>query len=216
MGILNRDLLKTLFRTGAKPLQQDYWSWLDSFFHKEEKIPVDSVENLTGILEDKADSTAVVSAVSAHDASPTAHSDIRDLIGVIVEGYSFDSSKPPRRTGRKFKGKDIWRWDIEGNINSSGYDLFSVGFPYLEAGMEDDGSETYSPLRVEGVIYREWGDSFNICMGLNYAYDISGNLKRFIISCEDGIRMFDSDDGTWNFVGYKYYVSLEFLRESDF
>lgn len=42
--------LKQWFVTEAKPLQTHYWAWLDSFWHKDEKLPIGSVQGLTELL----------------------------------------------------------------------------------------------------------------------------------------------------------------------
>lgn len=38
--------LKNWFRTGAKPLQQQFWDWMDSFWHKSEIIPSSAISGL--------------------------------------------------------------------------------------------------------------------------------------------------------------------------
>lgn len=50
-----KNTLKQWFVTGAKPLQAQYWAWLDSYWHKSEAISINAIEGLGKILEDKAD-----------------------------------------------------------------------------------------------------------------------------------------------------------------
>ena len=50
-----KNTLKQWFVTGAKPLQAQYWSWLDSYWHKSESIPINKIEGLETLIEDKAD-----------------------------------------------------------------------------------------------------------------------------------------------------------------
>ncbi len=50
MAILSRAELKTYYRTESTPDQQQFWSWLDSFFHKNDTIPLASVEGLFALL----------------------------------------------------------------------------------------------------------------------------------------------------------------------
>lgn len=40
--------LKQYFKTGLKPTQFNFWDFLDSFFHKDDKVPLESVEGLQG------------------------------------------------------------------------------------------------------------------------------------------------------------------------
>lgn len=51
--------LKNWFRTGAKPTQAHFWAWLDSFYHKGEKVPQSSIQDLDTTLANKADSSAL-------------------------------------------------------------------------------------------------------------------------------------------------------------
>ena len=41
--------LKNWFRTGAKPLQGQFWDWLDSYWHKSETIPSSAVTGLDAL-----------------------------------------------------------------------------------------------------------------------------------------------------------------------
>lgn len=51
----NLNTLKNWFKTGLKPTQEQFWEWMDSFFHKEEKIPMAQIEELETTLQNKAD-----------------------------------------------------------------------------------------------------------------------------------------------------------------
>lgn len=55
MPVLTRDQIKVWFQNLKKPPQEHFWTWLDSFWHKEDKIPQSAVENLTIDLQKKAD-----------------------------------------------------------------------------------------------------------------------------------------------------------------
>ena len=55
MPIVNTNIIKEWFSNLKKPPQEQFWAWLDSFRHKWEKVPLDDVEGLTGILQKKAD-----------------------------------------------------------------------------------------------------------------------------------------------------------------
>ena len=50
-----KNTLKQWFVTGAKPLQAQYWAWLDSYWHKSEAISINAIDGLGEILESKAD-----------------------------------------------------------------------------------------------------------------------------------------------------------------
>lgn len=54
-----KDTLKNWFVTGAKPTQEQFWAWLDSYFHKEDKISLALIEGLNDVLTGKADKELV-------------------------------------------------------------------------------------------------------------------------------------------------------------
>lgn len=55
-----RDTLKKWFSRGAYPTASQFAAWIDSFFHKDDKIPAASVEGLTDTLNAKASATEVM------------------------------------------------------------------------------------------------------------------------------------------------------------
>ena len=50
MAIQNINTLKSWFKRGFKPLQQQFYDWMDSYWHKDEKLPISSVNGLENIL----------------------------------------------------------------------------------------------------------------------------------------------------------------------
>lgn len=46
--------IKTWFETGDYPTQEQFANWLDSFFHKDDTIPFESIEDLQGYFDAKA------------------------------------------------------------------------------------------------------------------------------------------------------------------
>lgn len=64
MAIKDRNTLKNWFKTGLKPLQSQFWDWLDSFVHKDDNISSDKIAwngNVTGNWDE-----AYVHAQSPH------------------------------------------------------------------------------------------------------------------------------------------------------
>ncbi|GGG46919.1 hypothetical protein [Epilithonimonas arachidiradicis] len=55
MAKVDINIIKEWFRNFKKPDQDQFWSWLDSFRHKDDKIPMADVDNLTQTLAKKAD-----------------------------------------------------------------------------------------------------------------------------------------------------------------
>jgi hypothetical protein len=55
----DRNTLKSWFQRGMKPLASQFSEWIDSFWHKNDSIPVESVEGLKNALDAKAETAAV-------------------------------------------------------------------------------------------------------------------------------------------------------------
>lgn len=47
--------IKNWFKTGLKPSQIQFWNTWDSFWHKDEKIPISSIEDLGNVIDNKSD-----------------------------------------------------------------------------------------------------------------------------------------------------------------
>lgn len=55
MAIQTRSSIKNWFKTTLKPTQQQFWDWLDSFWHKQDEIPIASIKDLETTLNTKVD-----------------------------------------------------------------------------------------------------------------------------------------------------------------
>lgn len=51
--------IKNWFLTGLKPTQAQFWNAWDSFWHKDDAIPIASVDGLQDILDAKSDTGAI-------------------------------------------------------------------------------------------------------------------------------------------------------------
>jgi len=67
--------IKNWFRTGLKPTQIQFWAVFDSFYHKDEKIQVSSVDQLSSYLDNKAEKLSF----EIHLADDQAHVDLFNL-----------------------------------------------------------------------------------------------------------------------------------------
>jgi len=63
MAIQSTNTLKNWFKRGLKPLQQQFYDWLDSYWHKDEKIPISTVEGLEVLLNNLPSTDAIGSLV---------------------------------------------------------------------------------------------------------------------------------------------------------
>lgn len=93
MAIKDLNTLKEWFSSGKKPTQDRMWDWLDSFWHKNDSLPQDTILNLPETLDEKAEKSdfdAHVSDLNAHNLNSrldgkanTLHThEIPDVIGL--------------------------------------------------------------------------------------------------------------------------------------
>ncbi|PTT14281.1 hypothetical protein DBR27_04360 [Flavobacterium sp. HMWF030] len=52
MAVQLRNTIKNWFKTDLIPTQEQFWDWIDSFRHKNEKVPVADIEGLDKLLTD--------------------------------------------------------------------------------------------------------------------------------------------------------------------
>lgn len=61
--------IKNWFKTGLKPTQTQFWATWDSFWHKDENIPIAKIDGLTAAIDGKAEAAQL----TAHLTDPEAH-----------------------------------------------------------------------------------------------------------------------------------------------
>lgn len=54
-NITEKNVLKGWFKKGLKPLEAQFHAWMDSYWHKNEEIPIKNIENLEDTLNNKAE-----------------------------------------------------------------------------------------------------------------------------------------------------------------
>lgn len=64
----DKNTIKNWFKTGFKPTQEQFWAMFDSYFHKDETIPITAVDELETILGEKADAEALENHLSDANA----------------------------------------------------------------------------------------------------------------------------------------------------
>jgi hypothetical protein len=89
MAVTALNTIKNWFKTGLKPTQAQFWATWDSFFHKEDKIPIESVEGLQTVLDGKLSTGALPQAKIKHQGYWFDTTDNEDK-AVIEVGNTFD------------------------------------------------------------------------------------------------------------------------------
>jgi hypothetical protein len=87
----NTTLLSTIknwFKTGSIPTQLQFWAVFDSFWHKSEKLPISSIDQLDSIIDAKADAEAF----NNHTTDTNAHKKLFDKKVDKVDGMGLSSN----------------------------------------------------------------------------------------------------------------------------
>ena len=80
--------LKKWFSNFMKPTQEHFYAWLDSFWHKDEKIPMSSIDGLERIVE----GTASAGQLLNHLNDTNAHRTLFDQKVDKVEGKGLSAN----------------------------------------------------------------------------------------------------------------------------
>ncbi len=55
----DKSILKGWFSTGLKPGQDQFWAWMDSYYHKKDLVPMTAVDGLENALTKKAEASSL-------------------------------------------------------------------------------------------------------------------------------------------------------------
>ena len=83
MAKVSRDQLKAWFMKGLYPIQEQFHHWIDSYWHKDDKIPMSSVEGLTDTLNGKADASLLTDKQDRADNG--LDTEAKTVVGAINE-----------------------------------------------------------------------------------------------------------------------------------
>ena len=110
------ETLKQWFSNLKKPTQEQFWAWLDSFWHKSEKIPMASVEGLDKLVE----GTASAEQLSNHLNDTQAHKVLFDKKVDKVEGKELSSNDFTNEYKQKLD--TLQSTDTSGLLPKGGYE----------------------------------------------------------------------------------------------
>jgi hypothetical protein len=68
MAIRDRNLLKSWFERGDKPLASQFADWIDSYWHKNDTLPMSVIENLGATLNEKAETVSLNNEIASRIA----------------------------------------------------------------------------------------------------------------------------------------------------
>lgn len=78
-----KNTLKSWFVTKAKPLQSQFWAWMDSFWHKDELIPIPKVEGLQDALNSLGSNPPITGSVVGNGSATIPAGKVIQLIAIF-------------------------------------------------------------------------------------------------------------------------------------
>ena len=114
--------LKQWFSNFKKPTQEQFWAWIDSFWHKSEKIPMESIEGLESAIQ----STATAGQLQSHLTDSHAHKELLDNKVDKVPGKKLTTEDFTTELRKKLEGLqqvDISLLLPRGNFTGTAQDL---------------------------------------------------------------------------------------------
>ena len=107
--------LKKWFSNFKKPTQEQFWAWIDSFWHKSEQIPMSSIEGLENVIQ----GTASAEQLRNHLTDSQAHKGLFDGKVDKVPGKILSSNDFTNELRTKLEG--LQNVDISGLLQKGGY-----------------------------------------------------------------------------------------------
>lgn len=81
--------LKKWFAKGLYPIESHFHAWIDSFWHKDDSIPMSSIFNLTSVLNSKSDSNHIHNRANATVDGFMSSSDKTKLDGIATKANNY-------------------------------------------------------------------------------------------------------------------------------
>lgn len=188
MATTDKTTLKNWFKNKLKPTQEQFWAWMDSFWHKDESIPTSKIESLDTILNAKA-TTDELNNLSNQvaDELNTMNQQlvlVNDELGGKVdveEGKQLSTEDFTTLLKQKLEGIDMVTKLDRGNYAGTGEDLYN-GIQNILAVLASDDTTLDELQEIVNYIKQNKSDLENLGIaniaGLQEALDaIVSNLS---------------------------------------
>lgn len=183
----NLNTLKNWFKSGLKPTQEQFWEWMDSFWHKEEKIPMAQIEGIDTALQNKADTEQLQHKVNS-DASGLNEENViswKTVLGVGELPTNIATIDEQDKTGNVHTKEQIRELLETSGKNLSNSDLIiasgevrtldTTGAKFLIKGLQNRKNESAFNLRVKANERGELAVSDEVDISVNIPSEMNLN-----------------------------------------
>ncbi|TWP30499.1 hypothetical protein ETU09_00425 [Apibacter muscae] len=206
--ITDKSTLKKWFKNNEKPTQEQFWAWMDSYYHKSEQIPLEVIENINTILAGKADKSTVDTLLEGLESK--ADRTIVEALQTYLEGLIDDSEASDATTYSSEKiaelidqvqPSELIDDELEeGSVNTYSIDKIKELVENSAGGdlqsVTDKGNTTDKEINVQGATLGA-DNSGNLKLGksaLGKLAEIGNNLTAI---GENSLALYDGSQGTY-------------------
>ncbi len=177
--------LKRRFANFLKPTQEHFWSWMDSYWHKDENIPMNKVEGLSTALE----GTASAEQLRNHLTDSQAHSGLFDRkvdkeVGKTLT--SNDYTNEEKRTNQANAQKRVVGLTVTGDVNK----IITITFA--------DGTAIQAPFTDNDTLPENLADIKLNSLNFNDQTGVLTGVR------SDGQQLTVSLDGRYSLLGHTH------------
>lgn len=176
-------ILKRRFANFLKPTQEHFWSWMDSYWHKDENIPMNKVEGLSTALE----GTASAEQLRNHLTDSQAHSGLFDRKVDKEAGKTLtsnDYTNEEKRTNQSNAQKRVVGLTVTGDVDKiitlTFADGTAIQAPFTD---KDTLPENLADIKLNSLNFNEQtgvltglrSDGQQLTVGLDGRYALLGH-----------------------------------------
>jgi len=177
--------LKRRFANFLKPTQEHFWAWMDSYWHKDENIPMNKVEGLSTALQ----GTASAEQLRNHLTDSQAHSELFDRkvdkeVGKTLT--SNDYTNEEKRTNQDNAQKRVVGLTVTGDVNK----IITITFA--------DGTAIQAPFTDNDTLPENLADIKLNSLNFNEQTGVLTGVR------SDGQRLTVSLDGRYALLGHTH------------
>lgn len=180
-----RETIKKWFSNFKKPTQEHFWAWLDSFWHKNDKIPMQQVEGLETALQSVPTSDQFSNHINdgnAHQALFDKKVDKEDGKGLSSNDYSDEEKQKVHDTADKVIVSGSVTGDVNKILTLTYSDSTTLKIPFKDLGIENVADIMLNSLNFNhetGVLTGLRSDGQQLTVNLDGRYALVGHTHSY-------------------------------------
>lgn len=203
----DKTILKSWFVTGEKPTQDQFWAWMESYYHKNDQLPMNAVYGLENALANKAEASSLQYFAIKDGSNITNIEDWKDKLDI----NQLDSKKA-NKDASGLSQDNITAWKSVLNVGDLPENIAT------NDGEDDNGDPisgtSYTKEQSDEKYYEKVDSQY---FNSNYvlladgtpkaAGDLGKNIANSSLTSIAGAGMTLGSAYTWNTAGQYFYIT---------